>query len=183
MKEKLTTVGVILALGLSLVGVLGNEGSVVREIVREQVGAAPGPDHRNGVEYFYDGLADGGGCMATSTASSGNVAGTLTAAQMQRHNCFKVTVNAQGGMTLTLPATSTMSSVLPAVGMHRTWIIENATSTTGTTLTVAAGTGINLVSVTTNDDVIDGTERMVMDCWRRADHDWDCRVDELLNAD
>lgn len=183
MNYKNIGLGVILVVVLLLGVNFPTSGGTVVERVIEKVGAAPGPDHRGGVEYFYDGLSDGGGCFATSTASSGTVDGTLTAAQMEKNNCFAVTVNSQSNMSLTLPATSTMTSILPATGMHRTWIIENATTTAAATLTILKGAGINLIGVTTNDDVIDGTERTVLDCWRRADKDWDCRLDELVNVD
>lgn len=182
MKDKVIGIGLVVSLALGVFGLFGGE-TVVREVVTNTVGAAAGPDHRQGVEYFFDGLADGGGCFATSTAGSGAVAGTLTAAQMAKNNCFKVTVNSASNMVLTLPATSTLSGVLPATGMHRTWVIENATTTAAATLTILKGAGINLIGVTVNDDVIDGTERNVMDCFRRADTDWDCSVTELVDVD
>lgn len=185
MKDKLTIGGVLLAVALGVVGLFSGDVTNVSpvEIRKEVVGANPGPDHRNGVEYFYDGLADGAGVFSTSTAGSGAVAGTLTAAQLEKNSRIEVTVNSAANMVLTLPATSTMSHILPASGMKRTWYIENATTTAATTLTIAKGAGINLIGVTTNDDVIDGTERSVLECQRRSDKDWDCVISELLDVD
>lgn len=184
MKEKFTVAGVVVALALGVVGLFTGDVTNVSpvEVREEKVGAMASPDVYVPT-FFYGTMAEGGGCFATSTAGSGAVAGTLTAAQLERNNCIKVTVNAQAGMTITLPATSTLGHILPKAGMHRTWIIENATTTAATTLTIAKGTGINLIAVTANDDVIDGTERSVIDCFRRTDNDWDCRLDELVDAD
>lgn len=187
MEKKIAVLGfgVVAALVMSVLGLFNSDTIINPVEVRESpsVAAAPGPDHRMGVEYFYDGMADGGGCFATSTASSGTVDGTLTAAQMQRYNCFEVTVNSQSNMTLTLPATSTAQGVLPANGMHRSWFIHNATGTAAVTLTVAAGTGIDLIAETNAMDVIDGAEYSVLDCWRQTDTDWTCQTQELIAAD
>ena len=182
MKDKVIGIGLVVSLVLGVFGLFGGE-TVVREVVNNTVGVASGPDHRLGVEYFFDGLADGGGCFSTSTEATGAVNGTLTSAQMQKYNCFYVMNNSATVQEITLPATSTAAGVLPANGMHRSWLIVNATTTAGNTLTIQDGAGINLIGVTANDDVIDGTERSVLDCWRLPNTDWDCRLDELLNVD
>lgn len=187
MGNKLTVAGVIVALGLGVAGLFMGDTVITNPTVERiekvsTVGATAGNDFRSGPVFFYDGAADGGGVFASSTGH-GVVAGTLTAANMRDNNVIRMVVNSQANQVLTLPATSTMADILPEAGMHRTWLIENATTTAATTLTILKGAGINLIGVDTNVDVIDGTERSVLDCWRRADHDWDCRMDELVNAD
>ena len=178
---------VLLVVGVYLPRPTGTE--KIQTIVKE-VGASAGPDHMIGTEYFYDGFADAsaGGCFATSTTASGNAAATLTAAQMERYNCFRTLINTQSNQVFTLPATSTMVSLFPKVGMHRKWLFINATTTAAATLTIAAGTGVNLIGVTANDDVIDGTERAELECWKVYDAglvytEIDCLVTELVNAD
>lgn len=183
MKDVFLGIGVLAALVLGVFGMSNGDMVVTNPVVERVIGANPGPDHRNGVEYFYDGLAQGAGVFSTSTAASGAVAGTLTAAQLEKNSRIEVLVNSASNMVLTLPATSTMSHILPAAGMRRVWFIENSTTTAAVTLTIAKGTGINLIGVTTNDDVIDGTERSILDCQARTDKDWDCSISELLNVD
>lgn len=124
-------------------------------------------------------FTQGGGCLATSTSGS---ATTLTEATMLAYNCIEMTSNL-ANFTYTLPASSTWTSLLPTVGDRREWLIHNATSTAAITLTIAAGTGIDLMAYTNADDVIDGTEVSRLDCWRKTSTDIMCIVEELLNAE
>lgn len=182
MKEKLTIAGVVIALVLGVVGLFGGDNVYP---TTEKVGVAAGPDHYDGTNYFYDGIADASknGCFATSTASSGAVDATLTAAQMGNFNCFELTNNSQTNQSITLPASSTMISLFPKRGMHRTWIFENSTTTAANTLTLLKGTGINLIGVSNANDVIDGTERSRLECWKKSNTDIDCEVSELVDVD
>lgn len=125
-------------------------------------------------------FTQGGGVLrlaATSTQS----AYALTASEMGTSNIIENTNTASPALTLTLPATSTWTAVIPTAGDMREWIIDNQKSTT--TLTIVAGTGIDLVAVTANDDVIDGVEQSRLTCWRQYDTDVSCIVSELLAAD
>jgi len=85
-------------------------------------------------------------------------------------------------MTLVLPATSTMTTLLPNAGDMREWMFEFATTSTAT-LTFSAGTGIDLIAVTANDDVIDEGEYARLTCLRQTDTDVACIISELLAAD
>lgn len=190
MKDKFIVVGVVLALVLGLAGLFigGDKVYPTNEVAK--TGGAAGPDHMIGTEYFYDGIADAspGGCFASSTAASGAVDATLTAAQMGTYNCFRLLNNSQTNQSITLPATSTMISLFPKMATHRKWLLINATTTAANTLTILKGTGINLIGVTTNDDVIDGTERAELECWKVPDaaltySEIDCLVTELVNVD
>jgi hypothetical protein len=124
-------------------------------------------------------FSQGGQIQASSTTAT---AGTLTATEMQQYAIFEYTANT-GNTTLTLPATSTINNIITEPGESRTWWIHNATSTAATTLTIAAGTGIDLIGYTTNDDVIDGTEYSELTCWRQADSDLTCQTTEVLHVD
>lgn len=58
---------------------------------------------------------------------------------------------AVGDVTITLPASSTLSRILPTNGASRRICVYNATTTTGIDITFAAGTGIDLeVASSTN---------------------------------
>ena len=132
-----------------------------------------------GGETVVDGFTQGGGCLATSTTATTH---TVTEAQLLTYNCFEVTWNTSSG-TWTLPATSTLTTLIPAVGDMRSWWLHNATGTAAVTHTWAAGTGIDLVAYTTNDDVIDGNEFSELSCIRQTDTDVTCKVSEILHSD
>lgn len=130
-------------------------------------------------ETAVEGFTAGAGALATSTTGT---ATTLSQADLLADNLFVVTWNTSSG-TYTLPASSTWTTLIPNAGDVREWIFHNATTTAATTMTIAAGTGIDLVAVTTADDVIDGTEYSQMTCVRQPDTDVTCIVNELLHAD
>uniref|UniRef100_A0A6M3XQM3 Uncharacterized protein n=1 Tax=viral metagenome TaxID=1070528 RepID=A0A6M3XQM3_9ZZZZ len=151
-------------------------------------GAFPGPDIYADIS-IHGTLQQGGGCWATTTA--GSVSGTnadlvLTEKNMLDYNCFEMTFSTASS-TVTLPATSTMASMLKDKGDVREWYFHNVTTTAGLTLTIAAGSGIDLIGVTTADDVIDETEYARLTCWRNASvsaaTDVTCIVSELLAVD
>lgn len=132
-----------------------------------------------GGETVVDGFTQGGGCLSTTTVQN---AYTMLQSDLLTYNCFEILQNT-ASFTWTLPATSTLTTLIPNAGDSREWFFVNATSTAGVTFTAAAGTGVNLIAVTANDDVIDGTERMWMKWIRRSSGDVDVLVSELLNAD
>jgi hypothetical protein len=122
----------------------------------------------------------GGGVLATSTSAS---AGTLTEADLLAYNYFKVTANTPGGFALTLPATSTMTTLIPNAGDYVDIYIENATSSTQA-LTITAGAGIRLVASTNAMDIIDETEVSWIRLIRENDTDViGLMSDELVDAD
>ena len=127
-------------------------------------------------------FTQGGGCLATSTTASSE---TLLQSDLLNYNCFLVS-GQDDSMTLTLPATSTMTTLLANVGDTREWLFYFATTTTAT-LTIAAGAGIDLVAVTADNDVIDHTEYAELKCTRTystgAALDVVCIVSELIQAD
>jgi len=124
-------------------------------------------------------LTQSGGILATSTTAT---AGTLTEAEMLTYNYIAFTANT-GNTALTLPATSTMTTLLPNAGDMREWIFENATTTAATTLTITAGAGIDLQGVSNATDVLDGTEWAELRCIRKTNTDVMCIVSELEDAD
>lgn len=125
-------------------------------------------------------FTQGGGILASSTITSS--IGTLTEAQMLTYNYFVLTLNVSSA-SVTLPASSTMTTLLPDAGDMREWMISNATTTAATTLTITKGTGIDLIAVTNADDVIDGAEWSRLTCIRQGNTDVLCVVSELVHAD
>lgn len=125
-------------------------------------------------------FTQGGGVLRLSATATQSTYG-LTASEMGTSNIIENTNTSSPALTLNLPATSTWTAIIPTAGDMREWIIDNQKSTT--TLTIVAGTGIDLVAVTANDDVIDGLEQSRLTCWRQYDTDVSCIVSELLAAD
>ncbi len=84
-----------------------------------------------------------------TTASSSVSTATLSQADILNYDTLLYTPGgAAATKTLTLPATSTLTSMVPTAGDMQKTCIYNATSTAASTLTLAAGTGIDLESAT-----------------------------------
>jgi len=159
------------------------EGQPTPPIVEEELGGMPGPNIMNGINVHGPITYGSGSYIATSSSGS---ASTLSKKDLEKYLIsFTSNVNAY---TFTMPATSTMLSLLTETGGTREWLIHNATTTAATTLTVAAGGGMDLVSVTSDDDVIDGGEFTELKCTHipyldANNEDVMCIVNELANSD
>ena len=158
--------------------------NVPRTVDTKNVGAFPGGLIFDNIDIRGNLTYGGGRGIATSTSAT-----TYTFAKKDLENYTLIDLMENtGSATFTLPATSTMMSLLPGVGATRTWLIHNATTSASITLTLVAGAGMDLVAVTTNDDVIDPGEYTQLSCtqipYRTADNEnVVCIVDELTNAD
>jgi len=146
------------------------------------VGALVGPDIYHAVK-IHGAFNWGGNILATTTTGS---AATLQGSDMANYGYIDNMTNTTN-FTYTLPATSTMISLLPDIGGSRKWLFHNATSST-ITLTIAAGAGMDLISVTNADDVIDAGEWAEVTCtqiyYRSADNEnIMCIISELANSD
>ncbi len=151
-------------------------------VVEERpLGATPGLDFL-GSPRFYAGIA--GNILATTTAST---ATTLRESDLVNNTVIEVTPTV-GALTYTLPATSTLSTLFRGAGTSHKWVLQNATTTAGATLTVAAGTGWELTGIDANVDVIAGAAAgsqvyMVLDCYRKSNKDVACTITENIAAD
>ena len=124
-------------------------------------------------------LTQGGGIRATSTVNS---AETLLAADFDVEDVIAYTLNVQDA-TLTLPATSTLSSFIATAGQTRTIFIRNATTTAAMDLTLAGGTGMNLITASSTKAIVGGTagaNSARLDFARRADTDIDVTMSIFL---
>jgi len=130
-------------------------------------------------ETDVEGLTDGSGAnqLATSTGTT-----NISQADLLADSFLEIMVNTGATASLQLSASSTWTTLLQGESKHRAWIIHNATSST-MALTILAGTGIDFVGVTTDDDVIDQTEYSKMDCWRKPNTDIVCSLTEWLHLD
>ena len=125
------------------------------------------------------GFTQGAGCTASTTVAATEL---WTEADMLGASCFEYNGATAAAITITLPATSTMTTLLPNAGDTRKWLYQGYTAT-ATTTTWTAGAGMDLIGVTTDDDIIDGNEYAQITCMRMTDTDVTCIVSELLHTD
>lgn len=126
-------------------------------------------------------LTQGGGVYSTTTTASGH---TFTEDELRYYSVFRfLGTDTAAAITATLPATSTMTSLLPNPGDRRSWIIENGYTAAATTTTIAAGTGIDLQETDGGNVVIGINNYAQLDCFREASTDVVCIVNETIPAD
>lgn len=134
-----------------------------------------------GGETTLDGLTEGGGTVTVTPLTSSV---TLTEANLLAGNIITFTASTTiGAVTVTLPATSTMTTLLASDGDKRSWMIENPFTGAATTTTIAAGTGIDLQEPDGQNVVIGINNYAWLTCFREASTDVVCRVDETIPAD
>lgn len=155
-------IGSVAAIGYSGYGtpkvvVEGNYIEAVQPVVEEveALGVAAGTDHYV-AERFWAGF--GGAVLATTTISTSE---TITEGLLEKYSVFEITP-LTNALTWTLPATTTLTTLLKNAGDTRTWLFHNATTTTSAlaTFTLAKGNGWELVGVDANVDVIAGAAAM-----------------------
>lgn len=117
------------------------------------------------------------------TATSTQTGFTLTAAQLRDNSQIDLVATDTVTQTITLPATSTITTYLQGAGTCREWLINNYHAA-ATTTTIAAGAGWDLMAPSTNDDVIDGLESSWLIACRQYDGDiTGILSDENVHAD
>ncbi len=94
------------------------------------------------------------GYYATTTSASATTSQTLPIIALSQ-KAIIYTSGTSTDVTLTLPASSSIGTLLPNVGDSTSFIIHNA-STTGSILTIAAGTGNTLLSASTTAIILAG---------------------------
>lgn len=125
-------------------------------------------------------FTEGGGISTISTTSATY---TLTQAELAAGNVISI-ANTQGAaLTLTLPATSTLTTVIPSAGNVRRWYIQNLHTTAASSTTMAAGAGIELQGTSTASALIPGAFWGKLDCYRQASTNVVCFVSTYAVAD
>lgn len=120
-----------------------------------------------GTIYATSGLFEGGINSTTTPASM-----TLALSDLNSSSLLSMTPTV-GSITVTLPASTTMSSggFLPNAG-DCTWdVIHNATTTASSNITLAAGTGFILADASTTKAIIPGGAASLRIC-RKANTDY-----------
>jgi len=126
-----------------------------------ELGAFSGTDVYSAIR-FHAGF--GQGLLATSTTGS---AITLLEDELVRNDIFAVTSQTSVALAITMPATSTLSSILPNEGDRKGWTFRNnSTSTSAAVITLTAGAGWEFTGVDTNVDTIAADGWAYMDCYR-----------------
>lgn len=172
----------ILGLALVVIIAIAIGGAYKFPQVKQIVGAFPGTDVYSDM-VFHEKVAtkeftQGGGVNATSTTDTTEV---FQASDLLNYNVLDLTPNI-GNTTYTLPATTTFPGI-PKAGDMRQWVFRNATSTSGVTATIAAGTGIDLQEPDGQNIVIADTNFAWLTCYRKVNTDIACLVDESIPAD
>lgn len=126
-------------------------------------------------------FSQGGGLVTIAQTSA---AVTLTEDNLLNANVITFTASStQAALTVTLPAASTMTSLIPNTGDYRSWVIENPFTAAATTTTIAAGSGIDLQEPDGQNVVIGINNYAWLTCFREASANVVCRVDESIPAD
>ena len=168
--NKFLTVGVVIAIllgGLSLFK--GNE------II---TGVIASPEVYTYL-HVHGTLTENGGHVATSSTVS-----TYTMTRAELADVGLITWTPNINTTVTLPATSTITDIVPRVGDRRDIWIYNASTTATASITLAAGAGIDLQK---NEDTADlavlGLDWVKLTLIRQADSDITVIMTEYIEAD
>lgn len=112
-----------------------------------KVGVAPGPENYTKY-YYYNGLyADmfiQGGAVKSFTATSTQAAYTLTQADLSNNHLVYVNATSSPALTFTLPASSTLTTLIKSPGDEFEFLLYNANTGAATTTTVVGGAGTTL---------------------------------------
>jgi len=132
------------------------------------LGANPGPI-KTERQYFLAGYQSGGERYASSTTNSTE---TLLASEFDG-NVTYIDYTANIDTTLTTMASTTMDFLGYEAGDERSYWFRSATTTDATTITFAAGTGVDIQfgDATGDDLVIDGLDVAKLTFIRKADDD------------
>lgn len=137
--NKQNTLIIVISVALSLLG------SYLFLRPTFQPGAALNPQTtRTNPEYFQQGITTGGSSFSTSTYST---IGTVTAASLVQNGTYVMTPGITD-VTLTLPASSTLTALVPKAGDMKRIYFVNATSTAGIDVIFASGAGTYLITAT-----------------------------------
>lgn len=158
-------------------------GEIVNEApnVQEDLGAGNYPHHYG--EFSVHGrFSQGGGILQSITSATTTTNVTLTTSQIRTYSQVDVTPT-YAAITLTLPATSTISGILDTPGECMSFKVRNVSATSASTTTITAGTGIDLVENENGDVVIEGGNEAQLIFCKELDTDITVSVDEYIAAD
>ena len=131
------------------------------------LGAQSGPDHYQ-TATFYSSMNVGGSVWASSTVDATE---TLGAKYAIKDDTYLIKYTPNINATLTTMATSAMYWLGSQEGMTKTFMFQNASTTVAATVTLAAGTGVDLQEDEGETVAINGLEYARLTFMRRADTD------------
>lgn len=153
--------------------------SPVKTVETPTLGALTSPDISSYVNV-QGAFSQGGG---VTTATPDDATYTVTYADMVSSNVITfVASTTMPALTATLPASTTFP-IGQYAGAYREWVIINPFTAAATTTTIAAGTGIDLQEPDGQNVVIGITNYAWLTCFRLANTDISCSVDETIPAD
>jgi len=166
MKKNLGVIIAAVALVFALVAYFNAGGvEVTKEVVRE-FGVAAGPDHTER-QFFLSNFVNGGEVVATSSTAATY---TLTTAEL-RDKVGYISWTPNVNTTLTTMA----STSAPLVGLKTGQTFEvtfyNASSTAASTVTFAAGTGVDLQELEGGSVIVNGLEGATLKFVKKSDSD------------
>uniref|UniRef100_A0A6H1ZGP2 Uncharacterized protein n=1 Tax=viral metagenome TaxID=1070528 RepID=A0A6H1ZGP2_9ZZZZ len=126
-------------------------------------------------------FTQGGSILATST--DGITTSVLTEAQLIANASIDFTLSTEATHTLTLPATSTMTTFIPTAGDTAFMRIRVLGTAASASSTIAAGTGIDLIENENGDVIIEAGNEAYLRFHRETDTDVTVSVDEYIAAD
>ena len=177
MNIKKLTILLSVAVVVVLAFALGGGRFVVKE-VQTTFGALSGPEVTSYMRV-HGHFTQGGGSTATSSTAATY---TLTRAEIVDTGVIQWTPNVN--TTVTLMASSTLTDMIPNAGDRRSIWLHNASSTAAATITLAAGTGIDLQKNEDSADLaINGLDWAELIFIRQADTDITVILNEFIEAD
>lgn len=129
-------ISIVAVLVLIVAGGIGAYALIKSESPANSYASVAGPDNYNHLNFYLN--HTDGGYVATSSAVT---AQPLASKNLMDVSMILYTPNVLSN-TLTLPASSTLSSFVPKVGDTQTVSLCNASTTAGVSFTVAFGTGL-----------------------------------------
>jgi len=146
------------------------------------LGAFPGPDIYSDINV-HGRLTYGGRDGVFASSTTGVATGTLTEANILNNSGMDLTATGDTTHTLTLPATSTMNSLIPNAGDTTAWHFRMIGTAATASTTITAGTGIDLVENENGDVIIEAGNEAWLRFIRESDTDVTVMVDEYIAAD
>jgi len=148
--------------------------------VEEELGALSGPDVYSYLKV-HGRFQQGGYMVAVTNASTTVATTTITASQVWTYSGVDYTPSVLA-TDIVLPATSTLT-FLASPGDCVEWRFRNLSSTSATSTTFVAGSGMDLIENENGDVVIEGGNEAQLRFCRELDEGVTVYVDEYVAAD
>ena len=116
-----------------------------------------------------DKLYEGSGVLSTTTPASM----TLAASDIQGYSVIEMNPTVSD-ITVTMPASSTLTTFIPTAGQIGRFFFQNSTTTNGIDITLASGTGVYVNTGSTTKAVNYNNYAVYLECMRKSNSDIYC---------